>query len=149
MRVVRVFSNRLLHNVSLDVFRDSTRWMPVTVSIFCAQRDDKLNEGAIAVVQKNQTWFWWRRMADASTNNSSATSDKGAGEGMVLEECSEGSLGDCPVIVVILPLEIDDGEIVLAKAVLGNVENTMLSDAKLITTSKTPNQSDDLVGCFG
>jgi len=41
-------------------------------------------------------------MADASINNNSATSDKGAGDGMVLDVCSEGSLGDCPVIADML-----------------------------------------------
>ena len=102
-------------------------------------------------------------MADASTNNNNATNDKGAGDGMALEECSESSLDCCRVLVILaevvviwggvfrlydwatLPLEAYDGELMLAKAVLGKDENTKLSDAKLITTSKTPSQSDVLV----
>ncbi|OUR87070.1 hypothetical protein A9Q81_26765 [Gammaproteobacteria bacterium 42_54_T18] len=37
----------------------------------------------------------------------------------------------------------------LAKAVLGNDENTKLSDVKLTTISKIPSQSEALVAWFG
>ncbi len=48
-----------------------------------------------------------------------------------------------------LPLETDEGGLMLAKAVLGKDENTKPSDAKLITMSKTPSQSDVLVVWLG
>ncbi len=106
-------------------------------------------------------------MADANTNNNSATNDKGAGEGIVFDECSMGSSDDALVLFVLavkvailsvefrlygsdkLPLETADGELILAKEVLGNDENTKLSDAKLITISKTPNHSEVLLVLFG
>ena len=102
-------------------------------------------------------------MADANTNNNSATNDKGAGEGMVFDECSRGSSDDAPVLAVKvailsvefrlygsvkLTLETGAGELIPAKAVLGNDENTKLSDEKLITISKTPSHSDVLLVLF-